>query len=179
MIFIKFREDKRAIQRRLKALETMIDHRFRDESRRARKQAQLVAFIDERENELQNTFEGEARPDSIHQKTIQVQTIKDELNARASELSVHYGTNIDPEVMEKFNNVLSRTTNRIAELQEAKLQSQELDGLLQDFNNWAEEALERTLSATNSKLSSTFETIQVRLQYNFTLTFFITNFLVF
>ena len=39
------REDKRAIQRRLKALETTLDQKQRDESRRARKQAQLLTFI--------------------------------------------------------------------------------------------------------------------------------------
>ena len=88
------REDKRAIQRRLKALETTIDQRSRDESRRARKQAQLIAFISERETALANTAEGEARPETIHQKMTLVQTISDELNARATELS----TPLDPEV---------------------------------------------------------------------------------
>ena len=37
------REDKRTIQRRIKSLETALDQRLRDESRRARKQAQLKA----------------------------------------------------------------------------------------------------------------------------------------
>jgi len=57
--------------------------------------------------------------------------------------------------------LLQKTTDRIGELQEAMTQSQELDGLLQEFNDWANEALEKTLAATNAKLSSTFDTIQV------------------
>jgi len=87
------REDKRAIQRRLKALESALDQRNRDESRRARKQAQLISFISERENALASTAEGEARPEAIHQKTTQVQTIKDELSARSAEVA-----NIDRDV---------------------------------------------------------------------------------
>ena len=64
-------------------------------------------------------------------------------------------------IQSNFNALLQKTKARISELQEAKMQSQELDGLLQEFNDWADEALEKTLSATNAKLSSTFTTIQV------------------
>lgn len=155
------REDKRAIQRRIKSLENALDQRLRDESRRARKQAQLEAFINERELALAATSEGEARPEAIHSKVTQVQTIKDELSARSSELSSQFGNNIDPQIMRNFHDLIDRTKKRIHELQEAKLQAQELDGLIQDFNEWAETALEKTLAATGGKLTSTFETIQV------------------
>ena len=110
---------------------------------------------------LAATHEGEARPEAIHQKVTHVQTIKDELAARSSELSSQLGNNIDPIIMRKFHDLIDRTKDRIDELQEAKLQAQELDGLIQDFNDWAEMALERTLAATGGKLTSTFETIQV------------------
>jgi chromosome segregation ATPase len=155
------REDKRAIQRKIKALETGLDQRERDESRRARKQAQLLSFINDREQQIASTHEGEAQPDAIHQKITLVQTLKDELNARMGELKAQFGGPTDSKVQQSFNSLLEKSTDRAKELQDAKLQAEELDGLLHDFNEWAEDSLEKILAATNFKSPETLYEMQV------------------
>jgi len=155
------REDKRAIQRKIKALETGLDQRERDESRRARKQAQLLSFINDREQQIASTHEGETQPDSIHQKITLVQTLKDELNARMGELKAQFGGPTDSQVQQSFNCLLEKSNDRAKELQDAKLQAEELDGLLHDFNEWAEDSLEKILAATNFKSPETLYEMQV------------------
>ncbi|CAG5094899.1 Oidioi.mRNA.OKI2018_I69.XSR.g13940.t1.cds [Oikopleura dioica] len=158
------REDKRSIQRKIKALETGLDQRERDESRRARKQAQLLSFINEREQQIASTHEGEAQPDAIHQKITLVQTLKDELTARMGELKAQFGGPTDSQVQQSFNNLLEKSTDRAKELQDAKLQAEELDGLLHDFNEWAEDSLEKILAATNLKSPETLYEMQTMME---------------
>ena len=124
------REDKRNIQRRLKSVENNLEQRLRDQSRRARKLNQLQNFLSDREQAIASSFEGELTPEFIHQKLTLLQTVSDELSARNGD----FGRSVsDPTLKTKYDTLLSKVKTRIADLQEAKGQSQELDGLLQDF----------------------------------------------
>ena len=72
------RDEKRNIQRRLKSIENTLEQKLRDASRRARKMTQLQNFLQDRENSLASSFEGELTPEFLHQKLTQIQTISDE-----------------------------------------------------------------------------------------------------
>lgn len=124
------REDKRNIQRRLKSIETNMEQKARDQSRRARKLTQLQNFLADREQSIAASFEGELTPEFIHQKLTQLQTVVDELSARQGDFSRNV---TEPTLKTKYDTLLSKVKTRINDLHEAKGQSQELDGLLQDF----------------------------------------------
>ena len=128
------REDKRNIQRRLKSIETNIEQKARDQSRRARKLNQLQNFLTDREQSITASFEGELTPEFIHQKLTQLQTVSDELSARTNDFSRNVS---EPGLKIKYDTLLSKVKTRINDLHEAKSHSQELDGLLQEFKGTA------------------------------------------
>lgn len=150
------RDEKRNIQRRLKSVENTLEQKLRDASRRARKLTQLQNFLQDRENSLASSFEGELTPEFLHQKLTQIQTISDELQARNGDFQ---RANQDAKLQAKYHKLSSDVKSRVADLQEAKGSSQELDGLLQDFKDWNDKCLEKTLGTSGSKLTSNYEII--------------------
>ena len=150
------RDEKRNIQRRLKSIENNLEQKLRDASRRARKMTQLQNFLQDRENSLASSFEGELTPEFLHQKLTQIQTISDELQARNGDFQ---RANQDVKLQAKYQKLSSDVKSRVADLQEAKGSSQELDGLLQDFKDWNEKCLEKTLGTSGSKLTSNYKII--------------------
>ena len=118
------REDKRNIQRRLKSIETNMEQKAR------KSLTQLQNFLADREQSIAASFEGELTPEFIHQKLTQLQTVVDELSARQGDFSRNV---TEPTLKTKYDTLLSKVKTRINDLHEAKGQSQELDGLLQDF----------------------------------------------
>ena len=118
------REDKRNIQRRLKSIETNMEQKAR------KSLTQLQNFLADREQSIAASFEGELTPEFIHQKLTQLKTVVDELSARQGDFSRNV---TEPTLKTKYDTLLSKVKTRINDLHEAKGQSQELDGLLQDF----------------------------------------------
>ena len=111
------RDEKRNIQRRLKSIENTLEQKLRDASRRARKMTQLQNFLQDRENSLASSFEGELTPEFLHQKLTQIQTISDELQARNGDFQ---RANQDAKLQAKYQKLSSDVKSRVADLQEAK-----------------------------------------------------------
>ena len=127
------RDEKRNIQRRLKSIENTLEPKLREVSRR-------IFF--KTTKTLASSFEGELTPEFLHQKLTQIQTISDELQARNGDFQ---RANQDAKLQAKYQKLSSDVKSRVADLQEAKGSSQELDGLLQDFKDWNEKCLEKLL----------------------------------